>query len=78
MDIVPDPAVAFALKVVLAPVQIGLAAKDGDAVGFAFSVKDADVAVTVQPLLFVTVTVYVPAVETEPLALLPLIPDDQA
>ena len=55
-----------------------MAAKDGDAVGFAFSVKDAEVAVTVQPLLFVTVTVYVPAVETEPLALLPLIPDDQA
>jgi hypothetical protein len=57
VEIVPDPAVAFAFNVVLVPVHIELDPKDGDAVGFAFSVKDADVAVTVQPLLFVTVTV---------------------
>ena len=37
MDIVPEPAVALALKVVLAPLQIGLAAKDGDAVGLALT-----------------------------------------
>ena len=78
MEIVPEPAAAFALKVVLAPLQIGLAAKAGAAVGKAFKVKDGDVAVTVQPLLFVTVTLYVPLADTEPLALFPLIPDDQA
>jgi hypothetical protein len=38
VEIVPDPAVAFALKVVLAPLQIGLAAKDGVEVGFALTV----------------------------------------
>ena len=69
---------ALALKVVLKPLHIGLAAKLGAAVGLAFKANDADVADTVQPFELVTVTVYVPAVETLPLALFPAIPDDHA
>lgn len=78
MDIVPEPAIAFALSVVDVPLHIGLAAKSGDAVGLALKLKTADVAATVQPLLLVTVTVNGPAVDTVPLALLPAIPDDHA
>lgn len=74
----PEPAVALALIVVDAPLQTGLAAKDGAAVGLALKLKAEEVAATVQPLLLVTVTVNGPVVDTVPVALLPTMPDDQA
>jgi hypothetical protein len=39
---VPDPAAAFALKVVLAPLQTGFAAKVGAAVGIALTATCTD------------------------------------
>ena len=62
MLIVPDPAAALALNVVEVLGQIGFAAKSGDAVGLAFTVSTL-LDVAVQPDV-VTVTVYVPAVDT--------------
>ncbi len=53
----PEPAVPLALSVVLAPLQIGLDVKLGAADGNALTVNAELLAVTVQPLLLVTVTV---------------------
>ncbi len=49
----------------------------GDIVGEGLTVSGAELATTVHPLLFVTVTVYVPAADTIPFARLPIIPEDQ-
>ena len=56
VEIVPLPALAFAVSVVLVPAQKVEGVADGETVGFAFKVT-AMLPVAEQLLLFVTVTV---------------------